>query len=118
MVETETPGTAAAAGPVKRRKRATRSGVVVSAKMARSIVVEVERLVMHPLYRRTLRRSIKYMAHDAIGCRQGDRVLIEECRPLSRRKRWIVKRVLQAGSAAATEPIPEPGVAAGVEVTP
>ncbi len=86
--------TATAAAPA-RRKRATRIGVVVSSSMTKSVVVKVERLVMHDLYKRSMRRSTKYMAHDEKAvCKPGDRVLIEECRPLSKRKRWVVKQVL------------------------
>jgi small subunit ribosomal protein S17 len=78
------------------RRRVTRTGVVVSNKMQKTVVVQVERLVTHPLYQRTLRRSTTYMAHDEDGrCQAGDRVLIEECRPLSRRKRWKVAEILR-----------------------
>ncbi len=78
------------------RKRATRTGRVVSDSMQKSIVVAVSRLVRHPLYRKTLRRTSKFMAHDEENqCRVGDKVLIEETRPMSRRKRWRLKKVLE-----------------------
>jgi small subunit ribosomal protein S17 len=78
------------------RKRATRTGRVVSDSMQKSIVVAVSRLVRHPLYRKTLRRTSKFMAHDEENqCRVGDKVLIEETRPISRRKRWRLKKVLE-----------------------
>jgi small subunit ribosomal protein S17 len=66
-------------------------GVVVSDKMDKTIVVLVERRIMHPLYKKFIRRSSKYAAHDeANACKIGDKVRIRECRPLSKRKRWEV----------------------------
>ncbi len=66
-------------------------GVVVSDKMDKTIVVLVERRIMHPLYKKYIRRSSKYAAHDeANACKVGDTVRIRECRPLSKRKRWEV----------------------------
>ena len=73
----------------------TRDGIVVSDKMDKTIVVEVARLTRHPLYQRVLRRSTKYHAHDADNsCAVGDRVVIAECRPLSKTKSWRVVEVL------------------------
>ncbi len=73
-----------------------REGTVVSAKMTKTVVVQVDRLVEHPLYGKRVRRRKRYMAHDEQGeCRQGDRVLIIESRPLSRNKRWRVSKVLK-----------------------
>ncbi len=73
-----------------------REGTVVSAKMTKTVVVQVDRLVEHPLYGKRVRRRKRYMAHDERGeCRQGDRVLIIESRPLSRNKRWRVSKVLK-----------------------
>jgi len=70
-------------------------GVVVSTKMAKTIVVEVTRRVSHPLYRRTVSRKKKFHAHDEAGeARLGDRVRIIECRPLSRTKRWRLAEIL------------------------
>ena len=95
MAENANPATAATAAEPKPRRRATRTGVVVSARMQKSIVVSVERLVMHKLYKRLMTRSTKLMAHDEEGkCKEGDLVEIEETRPTSRRKRWTVKRVV------------------------
>jgi len=72
-----------------RRKRTTRVGEVVSLSGAKTIVVQVERRVKHPLYKRYVNRRKKFHAHDGRGeCRIGDRVRIVETRPLSRRKRW------------------------------
>ncbi|MFO1127031.1 MAG: 30S ribosomal protein S17 [Rhodospirillales bacterium] len=66
-------------------------GVVVSDKTEKTIVVLVERRVMHPIYKKFIRRSKKYMAHDETNaCKTGDVVRIRECRPISRRKCWEV----------------------------
>lgn len=74
----------------------TRRGVVVSNSMDKTVVILVEHRVLHKLYRKYVRRRAKYMAHDTNNqCQVGDRVLIEECRPLSKRKRWLVRSVLE-----------------------
>ncbi|MFP6710578.1 MAG: 30S ribosomal protein S17 [Rhodospirillales bacterium] len=66
-------------------------GVVVSDKMDKSIVVNVERRTKHPLYKKYIRRSKKYVAHDENNvCKEGDVVQIQECRPISKRKNWEV----------------------------
>jgi len=66
-------------------------GVVVSDKMDKTVVVKVERRLMHPLYKKFIRRSKKYAAHDEGNISKvGDVVEIRECRPLSKRKRWEV----------------------------
>ncbi len=76
--------------------RKTRVGVVVSDKMDKTVVVEVKRLVSHSLYKKIIRRRKKFKAHDPDNaCRVGDKVLIEETRPLSRDKRWRVKEILE-----------------------
>ena len=63
-------------------------------------MVAVDRLVRHPLYRKTMRRTSKFMAHDNENqCQVGDKVLIEETRPLSKRKRWRLKEVLEKAKA-------------------
>ena len=73
-----------------------REGTVVSARMTKTVVVQVDRLVEHPLYGKRVRQRKRYMAHDERGeCGQGDRVLIVETRPLSRNKRWRVSKVLK-----------------------
>lgn len=70
-------------------------GVVVSDKMQKTVVVRVERMVSHPLYKRRYKVHKKYKAHDEKNeCRVGDRVVIEECRPLSKEKRWRVIKKL------------------------
>ncbi|WP_456434239.1 30S ribosomal protein S17 [Thermosulfuriphilus sp.] len=78
------------------KNRRTFVGTVVSDKMDKTVVVMVERLVRHPDYGKYIRRRKKYMAHDEENaCRAGDRVLIEETRPLSRHKRWRVRQILE-----------------------
>lgn len=76
--------------------RKTRFGTVVSNKMEKTVVVSIERLVPHPMYRKFIRRRSKFKAHDAENtCQIGDRVLIEESRPLSKTKRWTVVKILE-----------------------
>ncbi|MCY3830085.1 MAG: 30S ribosomal protein S17 [Rhodospirillaceae bacterium] len=66
-------------------------GVVVSDAADKTVIVRVERRIMHPLYKKFIRRSKKFMAHDENNaCKAGDRVSIQECRPLSKRKTWQV----------------------------
>lgn len=77
-------------------RRKVRIGRVVSDKPDKTVVVAIERDVMHPLYRKTYKRTTKVMAHDEGNqCRVGDIVKIVEWRPLSRRKRWMVVEILQ-----------------------
>jgi small subunit ribosomal protein S17 len=76
-------------------------GVVVTAKMPKTVVVAVERLVRHSFYRKTIRRTSTFMAHDELGARAGDRVRIVETRPLSSRKRWRVTEILERATAEA-----------------
>lgn len=85
------------------RHRKTKIGRVVSDKMDKTIVVSVERLARHPLYKRVIRLSKKFAAHDeANEARVGDTVLIEESRPLSRTKRWrLVSILARAGEEQA-----------------
>lgn len=67
------------------------NGVVVSDKMDKTVVVQVERRFMHPIYKKIIRRSKKFAAHDeANKCKIGDKVAIRECRPISKSKRWEV----------------------------
>ncbi len=76
--------------------RKTRVGTVVSNKMDKTVVVSVERLIHHHQYRKFVRRRNKFKAHDAQNaCQIGDRVLIEESRPLSKDKRWVVVEVIE-----------------------
>jgi len=78
------------------KTRKTRQGSVVSNGMDKSIVIMVERKVKHKLYGKYIRKRVKYMAHDeSNACNVGDTVLIEECRPLSKNKRWRVLSILE-----------------------
>jgi small subunit ribosomal protein S17 len=96
---TETP-----VRPAVQEKRGVRSeliGKVTSAKMQKTIVVEVQRLVQHPKYRRVLRISKKFYAHDEKReAKQGDTVIISSSRPLSRLKRWRLKQILTHKASA------------------
>jgi small subunit ribosomal protein S17 len=79
----------------KTSKRAEKIGVVASDKMTKTVVVRVDRLVKHPIYRKYVRKRKKFMAHDDLGSKIGDKVRIVETRPLSARKRWRVVEILQ-----------------------
>jgi small subunit ribosomal protein S17 len=71
-------------------------GRVVSNKMQKSVTVSIERLVKHPAYGKFIRRTTKVMAHDEEGtCREGDKVAIVECRPISKRKAWRVVEIVE-----------------------
>ena len=76
-------------------RRAEKIGIVSSDKMEKTVVVRVDRLVRHPKYRRYVRRTSKFMAHDEKGASVGDKVRIIETRPLSARKRWRVVEIIQ-----------------------
>jgi small subunit ribosomal protein S17 len=79
----------------KRGKRSQKVGIVASDKMQKTVVVRVDRQVKHPKYRRYVRRTSKFMAHDETGAAVGDKVRIVETRPLSARKRWRVVEIVQ-----------------------
>jgi len=79
----------------KKGKRAEKIGVVSSDKMTKTVVVRVDRLVKHPIYRKYVRKRKKFMAHDEMGAKIGDKVRIVETRPLSARKRWRVVEIIQ-----------------------
>jgi small subunit ribosomal protein S17 len=94
---TETPSAAAA----ERGERTILTGKVTSAKMEKTIVVEVQRLVQHPKYRRVVRISKKFYAHDENRqAKPGDTVRIVASRPLSKLKRWRLKEVLTRNASA------------------
>ncbi len=78
-----------------RAKRSQKVGTVASDKMTKTVVVRVDRLVRHRKYRRYVRRTSKFMAHDELGATVGDKVRIVETRPLSARKRWRVVEIVQ-----------------------
>jgi small subunit ribosomal protein S17 len=88
-------GNAAGTEAGKRGKRSQKVGVVASDKMEKTVVVRVDRLIKHPKYRRYVRRTSKFMAHDETGATIGDKVRIVETRPLSARKRWRVVEIVQ-----------------------
>jgi len=85
----------AANGGAKRAHRSQKVGSVVSDKMQQTVVVRVDRLVRHTKYRRYVRRTSKFMAHDELGATVGDKVRIVETRPMSARKRWRVIEIVQ-----------------------
>lgn len=88
------------------KRRQEKVGIVASNKMQKTVVVTVERQVIHPLYKRVVRRSKNFLAHDGAGeCQVGDTVRIRETRPLSRHKRWRVVQVISKGAQVA--PLPE-----------
>lgn len=85
MVETQT-----------RNSRKVREGVVISDKMDKTVVVQVQDLVQHPLYKRIIKRTSKFKAHDEQNsCTKGDKVRIMETRPLSKEKCWRVTDILE-----------------------
>ena len=88
--------------------RKVRTGIVVSDKMDKTIVVRVDRMAKHALYGKPVLRSKKFMAHDeANECRIGDRVLIAETRPLSARKRWEVAQIIERAPVLGVRPFEE-----------
>ena len=88
-------GKNAAKTSARRGNRVQKVGIVSSDKMTKTVVVRVDRLVLHRKYRRYVRRTSKFMAHDELGSTTGDRVRIVETRPLSARKRWRVVEIVQ-----------------------
>jgi small subunit ribosomal protein S17 len=87
------------------KKLKTRLGRVISNRMDKTVVVAVETPKRYPLYRKTIKRMVKYMAHDEKNqCRLGDLVRIVETRPLSRYKRWRVAEILTKGEVAEIQP--------------
>jgi len=101
MNETRRETTDSPAAPPRRHRRRERTGVVVSDKMRKTVVVRVEQVYRHPQYEKVVRRSRKFYAHDeAEAARVGDTVRIRETRPLSKLKRWHVVEVLKAARLA------------------
>jgi small subunit ribosomal protein S17 len=95
---------AAQAHGVARKPRRTKTGRVTSNKMDKTVVVSVEHLVRHPLYRRTVRRTRKFKAHDEYNqCEIGDIVVIAESRALSRDKHWVLQRIVRRGTGEPVE---------------
>lgn len=84
----------------KVRQRKSRQGVVVSNRMEKTIVVQINERVMHPVYKKYVSKRVKYKAHDETNnANMGDTVIIEECRPLSRQKRWRLKSIVERAPA-------------------
>ncbi len=77
------------------QSRQVEQGRVVSDKMTKTVVVSVERRIQHPIYKKVMRRSVRFMAHDEMGAHTGDTVRIMEARPMSRHKRWQVIEIVQ-----------------------
>ena len=87
------------------KQKKTRIGRVISNKMNKTVVVAVDTSKRHPLYRKTMRRAIKYKAHDEENmCAEGDIVRIIETRPLSREKRWRVSEIITRKDAVEVTP--------------
>ena len=82
----------------KSKNERTKTGVVVSNKMQKTVVVAVENLVRHGMYQKYIKRTSKFLAHAENALNVGDRVIIEESRPLSKRKRWAVREVIEKSS--------------------
>ncbi len=74
------------------------TGTVVSDKMQKTAVVAVDMPKMHPLYRKLYYRTRRFKAHDDLGAKTGDKVLIQESRPMSKEKRWRIVRILDSGN--------------------
>ena len=74
-------------------------GIVVSNKMQKTVVVKVESRFAHPIYSKTIIKTRKYLVHDEMSeCNIGDQVLVQECRPLSKKKRWSVSKIISKSS--------------------
>ena len=81
---------------VERNRRKTKVGVVVSDKMDKTVVVSIQDNVKHPLYKKIIKRSVKFKAHDEKNeCGIGDRVMIMETRPISKDKKWRVVQIIE-----------------------
>lgn len=102
--ETATPRAAAATG-LKPSKSVV--GRVISNKMQKTVVVAVQWTLMHPQYKKVVRRTTRYMAHDDRQCGMGDLVRLAETRPLSKRKRWRVVSILERAVAEDRKPVEE-----------
>ena len=87
------------------KRRKTKVGRVVSDKMDKTVVVAVETPKRHPLYKKTIRKMVRYKAHDENNeCGVGDKVKIAETRPLSKQKRWRVAEIITKGKIVEVQP--------------
>jgi small subunit ribosomal protein S17 len=74
-------------------------GIVISDKMNKTVVIKVENRYPHPIYAKTVVKTRKYLVHDEKSeCNIGDQILVQECRPLSKRKRWTLNKILSKSS--------------------
>jgi len=85
-------------------------GTVISDKMAKTVVVEVERVYRHPLYHKVIRSAKTYKAHDELGATPGDKVRIVESKPISRTKYWVVEEILHIEERSQDDTVEELGV--------
>ncbi|NPV42354.1 MAG: 30S ribosomal protein S17 [Anaerolineae bacterium] len=81
--------------------------VVISNKMTKTVIVEISRTFMHPLYQKVVHSTKKIVAHDELGCNVGDEVLIVESQPISRTKRFVVEKILTKQEVDDTKPVSE-----------
>src|SRR6185503_8036264 len=95
ITESASAGEVAQPAKESRANRSQKVGTVASDKMTKTVIVRVDRLVRHRKYRRYVRRTSKFMAHDELGATVGDKVRIVETRPMSARKRWRVIEIVQ-----------------------
>jgi small subunit ribosomal protein S17 len=87
--------------PAAEKTQRTLTGRVVSSKMQKTIAVEIERVVKHPMYGKYMRRTTKLLAHDEKSeAKEGDKVSIAQSRPLSKRKAWTLVSIIERGTAA------------------
>lgn len=89
---------------VEKKKTQEKLGWVISNKMQKTVVVGVETRKRHPLYKKDIKRTVKFKAHDDMGCKEGDWVRIRETRPLSHEKRWRVVEIVARGEVAEVQP--------------
>ena len=94
-IASESKNAEAPQSSTSRAHRSQKVGTVASDKMQKTVIVRVDRLVRHRKYRRYVRRTSKFMAHDELGATIGDKVRVVETRPLSARKRWRVVEIVQ-----------------------
>lgn len=101
MAEATSASTADTAAAPEKARRLTKVGTVVSDKMNKTVVVTVDYPRRHRLYSKVMTRTSRFKAHDENNeCQVGDRVRIEECRPLSKDKRWVVREIVQRAAEA------------------
>jgi len=85
------------------------TGKVISTKMAKTATVSVERVVVHPMYKKRFKRTKKYHVHDEIGVKTGDRVSFVACKPVSKLKRWKIIEVIDKKKKVVKKPVSKKG---------